>query len=117
MITRGRTMFPNSSAKPDVWQDRDAHFVVYKNAFSPFSNSWLQKVRDAGHLKQENCIVFGVATDYCIKATVEDLLGHCKMVTVLTDVIAGVDPDESRECLKDFLDKGIHLTDWRSIGV
>ena len=114
-ITRGKVVFPNSSLKPEVWMNSNAHFTVYKKTFSPFSNPWLRKVRDAGYFKQENCVIFGVATDYCVKATVEDLTGYCKKISVLTDVIAGVDRDASRECLKDFLDKGIHLTDWRSL--
>lgn len=44
--------------------------------------------------------VVGIATDYCVKASVLDALKHGFKVAVLTDMTAGVAPETTEEALK-----------------
>src|SRR5262249_47323127 len=43
------------------------HYIIKKKVFDMFSNQWLDGLRQSGRLRGEECIVFGVATDYCVR--------------------------------------------------
>ncbi|MFC0582604.1 nicotinamidase [Micrococcoides hystricis] len=55
--------------------------------------------------------VAGIATDHCVRATVLDGLEAGYEVTVLTDLIAGVDETASAEALDEMADAGAQLMD------
>ena len=46
-------------------------------------------------------IVYGIATDYCVKATVMDALNLGYSVVVIEDLIRGVAPDTSAQAIAD----------------
>jgi nicotinamidase/pyrazinamidase len=50
--------------------------------------------------------VGGVATEYCIRATVMDALAADLRVTVLQDAIAGIDAEDSERALAEMLEGG-----------
>lgn len=52
--------------------------------------------------------VAGLATDYCVKATVLDALKNSLRVKLLSDAIKGVDlkPDDSKSAIKEMVKKG-----------
>lgn len=54
----------------------------------------------------------GLATDYCVRATVLDALGRGFAVTLLTDAVAGVDlqAGDSRRALEEMTRAGARLT-------
>jgi nicotinamidase/pyrazinamidase len=66
--------------------------------------------RGIGHL-----YVGGLATDYCVKASILDALAAGIDVTLLEDAIAGVDPDDSRRALEEMRQKGARVTQGRPI--
>lgn len=53
--------------------------------------------------------VAGIATDYCVRASVLDAIEHGAHVRVLTDLVAGVDPDGSRRALDELAHGGAEL--------
>lgn len=52
-------------------------------------------------------IVYGIATDYCVKATAIDAADAGYKVTVIEDLCKGVAPDTTAKALKEMKDKGI----------
>lgn len=48
----------------------------------------------------------GIATDYCVRASVLDALSAGLEVTILEDAIAGVDPDESARAMAEMRTRG-----------
>ncbi|MDO5633260.1 MAG: isochorismatase family protein [Micrococcus sp.] len=55
--------------------------------------------------------VVGIATDYCVRATVLDALEAGYDVTVLTDLVAGVAEDTSETALEEMAEAGAMLTE------
>ena len=52
-------------------------------------------------------VVYGIATDYCVKATAVDAADAGYKVTVIEDLCKGVAPDTTAKALKEMKDKGI----------
>ncbi|MCX7993323.1 MAG: bifunctional nicotinamidase/pyrazinamidase [Fimbriimonadales bacterium] len=59
----------------------------------------------------QRLLVGGLATDYCVRASVQDALKHGYEVTVLTDAIRGVNlqPDDSECALEEMQAAGARL--------
>ena len=57
----------------------------------------------------KNILVCGIATEYCVRNTAEDLQKDGFEVYVLKDALAWVDADGHVEALKAMEDEGIHL--------
>lgn len=54
-------------------------------------------------------IIYGIATDYCVKFSVIDALKAGKQVYLVTDLCRGVDPDGSQQAIGDMQMKGANL--------
>lgn len=82
VILEKRTLFPFGNVNADILVSAagDAEFVVY-----------------------------GVATDYCIKYGVLGLLERGKRVTLVTDAIKGIDPKAEAETLEEFRRRGVRF--------
>ncbi len=52
-------------------------------------------------------VVFGIATDYCVKATALDAAKRGYRVIVVEDLSKGVAPDTTKAALKEMQDKGV----------
>jgi len=52
-------------------------------------------------------IVYGIATDYCVKATAIDAANAGYKVTVIEDLCRGVAPETTASALKEMSEKGI----------
>jgi nicotinamidase/pyrazinamidase len=59
----------------------------------------------------ERIIVAGVATDYCVLATVRDALAKGYRVTVLTDAIRAVEvnPGDGARAVAEMLERGARI--------
>jgi nicotinamidase/pyrazinamidase len=53
--------------------------------------------------------VVGIATDYCVRASALDALGAHRRVRVLTNLIAGVNPESSAAALGELKDAGAEV--------
>jgi len=85
------------------------HYVVRKRVFNPFSNRWLQRLRDEGAFKDEEVIVFGVATDYCVREAVLGLIEGGATVSLVGDAIKGVAPESTTQSHSHFNSLGVAM--------
>ena len=72
--------------------------LLEKQAFDVFTNRHAEAVIDS--LQAEEYVVYGVATDYCVRAAVLGLLKRGCRVTVVEDAIAPVEKQTGEESLK-----------------
>ncbi len=84
-----------------------SHILFEKQTFDVFSNPkidvYLKK------LNPEKIVVFGVATDYCVKAAVESLLERKFRAVLLTDAVKAVNADQNLEIINRLREKGAEL--------
>jgi nicotinamidase/pyrazinamidase len=79
-------------AAPDAAATVEAghHYVVKKKVYDLFSNAWLNNLRLRGVFASQECVVFGVATDYCVRAAALGLAQSGARVLLVEDAIRGV---------------------------
>jgi nicotinamidase/pyrazinamidase len=93
----------------------DASAILFeKEVYSMFANPSAEKVIDAvlakrGLDRNVEAIVFGVATDYCVKAAALGLRERGFAVSVVIDAIAAVDPETGEQALADMKAAGCRL--------
>ena len=83
------------------------HVLFEKQTFDVFSNAKIEVYLK--HLQPQTVVVYGVATDYCVKAAVEGLLVRQYAVWLLTDAIKAVQPQKEKDLLKAFQARGVRL--------
>ncbi|MBL8190029.1 MAG: isochorismatase family protein, partial [Acidobacteria bacterium] len=86
------------------------HYVVKKIVFDMFSSKWLDGLRQRGAFRGERCVVFGVATDYCVRACVLGLAEAGARVQVVEDAIRGVAPETTEQTFAEMRAAGIEFT-------
>lgn len=60
--------------------------------------------------------IVGIATDYCVRASALDAIAAGYHVRVLTDLVAGVNPDSSAAALVELADAGAEILVSSSLG-
>lgn len=107
---------PRSEVAVDAPPDRSAvieagqHYVVKKKAFDLFSNAWLNDLRVRGVFANQECVVFGVATDYCVRAAALGLAEAGARVLLVEDAVRGVAPDTTAQTLVEMRAAGVVFT-------
>lgn len=86
------------------------HYVVKKKAYDLFTNAWLEVLRMRGEFAGKDCVVFGVATDYCVRAAALGLAQAGAHVLLVEDAIRGVAPDTTAKSLDEFRAAGVEFT-------
>jgi nicotinamidase/pyrazinamidase len=82
------------------------------DSYSGFQDDGGAKTEMNGILKEngiKELIVYGIATDYCVKATAIDAANAGYQVTVVEGLSRGVAPDTTAEALDEMKAKGIIL--------
>lgn len=116
-----RTVLPNQKevlAEGEAGSAEFAHFklcgrsraqqwILEKQKFDLFTNAAAAALFEK--FAAERFIVFGVATDYCVKAAVAGLLKLGKPVAVVTDAVQGIDPAASNSVLRQMQEAGAEL--------
>ncbi|MGA2133092.1 MAG: cysteine hydrolase [Bryobacteraceae bacterium] len=82
--------------------------IVEKQALDVFTNPEFPALLD--RLQADHYVVYGVATEYCVRCAVSGLLTTGKSVTVVMDAIAAVNQDEGAKALTEFTAQGAALT-------
>jgi len=86
------------------------HYVVKKKVFDLFSNQWLEGLRRRGDFKGESCAVFGVATDYCVRACALGLAEAGAHVLLVEDAIRGVTDETISRTIDEMRAAGVEFT-------
>jgi len=55
-------------------------------------------------------IIYGLATDYCVKATVLNAVGHGYQVELLADLCRGLSPETSDSAIREMGSKGVTIS-------
>lgn len=84
-----------------------AHVVLEKAVFDIFANPNTEAVLE--HYGADAYVVFGVATDYCVRAAALGLRQRGYHVTVVSDAIKAVTPEGEAKTLAEFAAAGIEL--------
>ena len=80
---------------------------VYSLFANPLAERFLASLASGG---APEMVVYGVATDYCVKAAALGLAERGYRTVVLTDAIAGITPEGTRAALDAMASAGVRLT-------
>ena len=87
-----------------------AHLTLQKREFDVFSRpdtgDLVARYNQSGPI----FVVYGVATDYCVRAAVEGLLGRRCQVAIVSDAVRAIDPARESELMTDWARRGVLLT-------
>ncbi len=82
---------------------------VYSLFVNPLAEPFVaQLVAAAGCVPE--LVVYGVATDYCVRAAALGLAQRGYRTTLLTDAVAGITPEGTRAALEEMTAAGVRLT-------
>src|SRR5271165_6744976 len=81
--------------------------VVEKQMLDCFSNPNLKPLLNA--IEADRFVVYGVATEYCVRCALAGLVELGKPVYLVTDAIRGIDPEASRQVITGFEAQGVVL--------
>lgn len=87
--------------------------VLEKKTFDIFSNPAADKL--LGALPEATAIVYGVATEYCVKAVARGLLERGRNVIVVEDAVRGVSEEGHANTLADLAASGARLLDTETL--
>ncbi len=93
----------------DLTIEKGHHYIAEKRDFPMCTNPWLQALRERGVFRRVLCVVFGVATDVCVRADVLDLCAAGAHVRVAEDAIAGIDAANTERALGEMRHAGARL--------
>ena len=116
--TDGQRRIPETSSPDSIILDPaerltgelPAHLTLNKREFDVFSR------RDADDLVARynqagpTFVVYGVATDYCVRAAVEGLLARRCRVAIVADAVRAIDLAKEAELMTDWARRGVLLT-------
>ncbi len=87
--------------------DEYQQIIFEKQTFNLFDNPLAKRIIE--ETQADRFIVCGVATDYCVRAAVEGLLGLGRDICIVSDAIASVDVSAGQIVLESFLRHGVEL--------
>jgi nicotinamidase/pyrazinamidase len=99
-----------AKADPEAKLEPAAHYIVKKKVFDLFSNPWLEGLREKGVFSGQECVVFGVATDYCVRACALGLAQAGAHVLLVQDAIMGVTLETTEKALREKRAAGVVFT-------
>ncbi|MGO4881938.1 MAG: cysteine hydrolase family protein [Bryobacteraceae bacterium] len=86
----------------------EGQIFIEKQALDAFTNPDFPALLES--LAADRYVVYGVATDYCVRCAVTGLLASGKPVALVTDAVAAVDPEDGAHTLAEFATRGGTLT-------
>lgn len=91
--------------------ERQLHLTLCKSHYDVFHREDTAHIFDTYDLDRTTVfVVYGVATDYCVRAVVKGLRSRDHHVEVVVDAIRPVDPAAEVEVLGEFVRWGVVLT-------
>jgi nicotinamidase/pyrazinamidase len=87
-----------------------------KEVYSLFANPLAERfVKELVGGRTPTFYVYGVATDYCVKAAALGLAQRGYRVTLLEDAIAGITPEGTRAAIEEMRSAGVRLSTAREL--
>ena len=128
--TRGQQKIAETTLRHPLVLDREPHdrdrlvrdvlshqgdFLILKGALDVFSNPNTDTVVET--VDPQVIVLYGVATDFCVKCAVEGLLRRFagRRIYVVTDAIRSIYADEGERLLAAWRDAGAQMTNSREI--
>jgi nicotinamidase/pyrazinamidase len=90
--------------------ERPAHLTLDKDWYDLFRRPDADALFDRYAECVPTFVVYGVATDYCVRAAVEGLLDRGYRVALVVDAIRAVNPADEADLLTGFANRGVLLT-------
>ncbi len=85
------------------------HLTLHKREFDVFSRPYAAELIARYNEPRPTFVVYGVATDYCVRAAVEGLLSRGCRLAVVVDAIRAIDPDAEAALLTNWARRGTLL--------
>jgi nicotinamidase/pyrazinamidase len=107
------TSWPDSMVlSPDtpLSSESPLHLTIQKRLYDVFSHPDADHIVSRYNEDNPTFVVYGVATDYCVKAAVLGLLDRGCRVAVVVDAIRAIDAAREPEVLTEFANRGALLT-------
>jgi nicotinamidase/pyrazinamidase len=86
--------------------DKEKQIIVEKDDLDMFSNPAVVPLLD--RLGIDDCFVYGVFTEYCVKCAIMGLLKTGRKVSLVTEATAHLSQTEGEKVISDFLAVGGH---------
>lgn len=106
-----KIQFINSNqASIKIKKDTDSIFLM-KEVYSIFSNSWINYVETwlKDRFGKFNVVVYGIATDYCVKEAALGFRGKGYETFLVQDAIASVTKDGEKKAFEEMKHSGIKM--------
>jgi nicotinamidase/pyrazinamidase len=87
-----------------------AHLTLNKQEFDVFSRQDADDLVARYNQAGPTFVVYGVATDYCVRAAVEGLLARRCRVAIVADAVRAIDLAKEAELMTDWACRGVLLT-------
>jgi nicotinamidase/pyrazinamidase len=87
-----------------------AHLTLHKHEYDLFSHPLAHELIGRLRAGRPLFVVYGVATDYCVRAAVDGLLDRGCRAAVVADAIRAIDTMAESEVLTGFARRGVLLT-------
>ena len=81
--------------------------IIEKSTFDPFSNPAMDEIIEK--LNRPKCVVFGVATDCCVRTTCFSLLERKCQVNLILNATKPVREESGRETIEELKHKGVEF--------
>jgi nicotinamidase-related amidase len=89
--------------------DPEKQIIIEKDDLDMFSNPAVLPLLDK--LAIDECFVYGVFTEYCVKCAIMGLLQSGRKVWLVTDATAHLSETEGERVVRDFLAAGGQMTE------
>ena len=103
----GEVVEPGSGVIPE---SIPPHQTIHKRAYDVFSTPETDAIIRLYARNQPTFVVYGVATDYCVRCVVDGLLERGHKIALVVDAIRGVDSNKEADELTRFARAGALLT-------